>query len=276
MLSNYLIGLREGLEAALIVGILVAYVVNTGHRDKLRLVWYGVAAAVGLSLALGAVLSFTSATMGFQAQEAFGGVVSLVAVGCVTWMVFWMKTSAVGIRNELHGRLDSALAATGFTLALLAFVAVAREGLETALFLFAAVQATGQTVTPLVGAACGLATAVLVGWLVYRGAVKLNLTTFFTWTGAALVVVAAGVFAYGVHDLQEAEILPGLNVVAWDVSEQFPPSSWYVSVVRGTLNITPEETWLQVVAWLAYLIPVMVLYLRPSHTSSHKEPTQEG
>lgn len=151
MLSNYLIGLREGLEASLVVGILIAYLVRTGNRDKIRLVWFGVLAAVVLSLVFGAALSFTSAAMSFRAQEAFGGVLSIVAVGFVTWMVFWMKSAARGLKGELHGRLDKALAAGGFALAVVAFVAVVREGLETALFLFAAAKATGESAVPLLG-----------------------------------------------------------------------------------------------------------------------------
>ncbi len=268
MLSNYLIGLREGLEASLVVGILIAYLVRTGNRDKIRLVWFGVLAAVVLSLVFGAALSFTSAAMSFRAQEAFGGVLSIVAVGFVTWMVFWMKSAARGLKGELHGRLDKALAAGGFALAVVAFVAVVREGLETALFLFAAAKATGESAVPLLGATLGLGTAAFLGWLIYRGALKLNLATFFKWTGAALIVVAAGVLAYGVHDLQEAGVLPGISSLAWDISAQMPPSSWYASLLRGTINFTPETTWLQAFAWLAYIIPVMYLYLRPAPKKS--------
>lgn len=268
MLSNYLIGLREGLEASLVVGILIAYLVRTGNREKVRLVWIGVGLAVALSLAFGAALTFGSAAMSFQAQEAFGGVLSIVAVGFVTWMVFWMKSAARGLKGELHGQLDKALAAGGFALAVVAFVAVVREGLETALFLWAAVKATGQNGIPLTGALLGLATAVVLGWLIYRGALRLNLATFFKWTGAALIVVAAGVLAYGVHDLQEAGLLPGLNTLAWDVSAQIPASSWYGSILKGTVNFSPKTTWLEAVVWLAYLVPVMYLYLRPARSTA--------
>ncbi|MDQ1305862.1 MAG: high-affinity iron transporter [Actinomycetota bacterium] len=268
MLSNYLIGLREGLEASLVVGILIAYLVRTGNREKVRLVWIGVGLAVALSLAFGAALTFGSAAMSFQAQEAFGGVLSIVAVGFVTWMVFWMKSAARGLKGELHGQLDKALAAGGFALAVVAFVAVVREGLETALFLWAAVKATGQNGIPLTGALLGLATAVVLGWLIYRGALRLNLATFFKWTGAALIVVAAGVLAYGVHDLQEAGLLPGLNTLAWDVSAQIPASSWYGSILKGTVNFSPKTTWLEAVVWLSYLVPVMYLYLRPARSTA--------
>lgn len=262
MFANYLIGLREGLEAALVVSILVAYLVRTGRRDALVPVWLGVGLAVALSLAFGAALTFSSSTMSFQAQEAFGGIMSLIAVGFVTWMIFWMKRTARNIRGELHGRLDSALGVGPIAIATVAFIAVAREGLETSLFIWAAVESTGSGTTPILGATLGLATAVLLGWLFYRGALRLNLATFFTWTGAALVIVAAGVFAYAIHDLQEAGLLPGLNAIAFDVSGAIPPGSWYGTLLKGIFNVSPTPSWLEVVAWLGYAIPVLILFLR--------------
>jgi len=197
MFPTYLIGLREGLEASLVVGILVAYLVKTGRGAQLRTLWGGIGAAVGISLAFGALLQFTSAGLSFRAQEAFGGFASLLAVGFVTWMVFWMRRTARFLKTELHGRLETALTLGPLALALTAFVAVGREGLETALFLWAAVQSTQQSVSPIAGALLGLLTSVALGYLLYRRAVHLNLETFFTWTGAALVLVAAGVFSYG-------------------------------------------------------------------------------
>lgn len=262
MFANYLIGLREGLEAALVVSILVAYLVRTGRRDALVPVWLGVGLAVALSLAFGAALTFSSSTMSFQAQEAFGGIMSLIAVGFVTWMIFWMKRTARNIRGELHGRLDSALGVGPIAIATVAFIAVAREGLETSLFIWAAVESTGSGTTPILGATLGLASAVLLGWLFYRGALRLNLATFFTWTGAALVIVAAGVFAYAIHDLQEAGLLPGLNAIAFDVSGAIPPGSWYGTLLKGIFNVSPTPSWLEVVAWLGYAIPVLILFLR--------------
>jgi high-affinity iron transporter len=263
VLANYLIGLREGLEAALVVGILVAYLVKTGNRDRLSLLWAGVGLAVGLSLAFGAALTFGSRGLSFQAQEAFGGFLSIVAVGFLTWMIFWMRRASRGLRGELHGRMDKAIAVGGVALGVVAFVAVAREGLETALFLWTAVRATGTTGAPLLGAALGLATAVVLGWLIYRGALRLNLATFFKWTGVALIVVAAGVLAYGVHDLQEAGILPGLNNIAFDVSSVIVPGTFVATLLKGTVNFSPVTTWLELTVWVAYLVPTLVLYLRP-------------
>lgn len=263
MLGNFLIGLREGLEASLVVSILVAYLVRTGRRESLRPVWTGVAAAVAASLGVGALLTFTSRELSFQAQEAFGGIMSIVAVALVTWMVFWMRTQARYLKAELQHQVDAALAGGAGALAVVAFLAVGREGLETALFLWPAIRAAGSGAGPAGGAVLGLLAAVVLAWLVYRRSVALNLALFFKITGAALIVVAAGVLAYGVHDLQEAAILPGLHDLAFDVSRQIPPSSWYGTLLKGIFNFSPASTWLEAAAYLAYLVPTMVLFFRP-------------
>jgi high-affinity iron transporter len=272
VIANYLIGLREGLEAALVVSILVAYLVKAGRRDRLGPVWVGVLAAVALSLVFGALLTFTSNQLGFEAQEAFGGTLSIIAVGFVTWMVFWMRRTARSLSTELRGRVDVALAMGTGALVLTAFLAVGREGLETALFIWSAVQATGQSTSPVVGAALGLVSAVVLGYLFYKGALRINLATFFRWTGLVLVVVAAGVLSYGVHDLQEAGVLPGLHTLAFDVSGAVPPDSWYGTLLKGTVNFSPATTWLQAVVWLAYLVPVLTLFLRPARTVAAPRP----
>ncbi len=261
MFGNYLIGLREGLEASLVVCILIAYLVKTGRRDRLVPVWTGIAAAVVLSMAFGAVLQFGSTQLTFEAQEALGGTLSIIAVGLVTWMVFWMRRTARHLKSELHGKLDAAIAMGTFALVTTAFLAVGREGLETALFIWSAVQATGDGYNPLIGATLGLLTSVVLGWLFYRGALKINLAKFFTWTGAMLVVVAAGVLAYGVHDLQEAGWLPGLHNQAFDISSTIPKDSWYGTLLKGVFNFQPDPTVLQIVVWVAYLVPTLVLFL---------------
>ena len=261
MFGNYLIGLREGLEASLVVCILIAYLVKTGRRDRLAPVWTGIAAAVVLSMVFGAVLQFGSTQLTFEAQEALGGTLSIVAVGLVTWMVFWMRRTARHLKSELHGKLDAAIAMGTFALVTTAFLAVGREGLETALFIWSAVQATGDGYNPLIGATLGLLTSVVLGWLFYRGALKINLAKFFTWTGAMLVVVAAGVLAYGVHDLQEAGWLPGLHNQAFDISSTIPKDSWYGTLLKGVFNFQPDPTVFQIVVWVAYLVPTLVLFL---------------
>ncbi|MER8046732.1 iron uptake transporter permease EfeU [Streptomyces sp. NPDC094032] len=266
MFGNYLIGLREGLEASLVVCILIAYLVKTGNRRQLPPVWAGVGIAVGLSLAFGALLQFGSSTLTFQAKEALGGSLSLLSVALVTWMVFWMRRTARHLRTELHGKLDAALAVGTGALVVTSFLAVGREGLETSLFIWTAVQATGDGVRPLIGAILGLATSVVLGWLFYKGALKINLAKFFRWTGAMLVAVAAGVLAYGIHDLQEADFLPGLHRLAFDISTTIPPDSWYGTLLKGVFNFQPDPTVLQVVVWALYVVPVMVLFLLPERT----------
>ncbi|WP_438314669.1 iron uptake transporter permease EfeU [Streptomyces sp. HUAS TT3] len=261
MFSNYLIGLREGLEASLVVCILIAYLVKTDNRDKLPPLWLGVGLAAAISLAFGAALEFGTSELTFQAQEAIGGSLSIVAVGLVTWMVFWMKRTARHLKAELHGKLDAALAMGTGALVATAFLAVGREGLETSLFVWRSVHAAGDGSAPLVGVLLGLGTSVLLGWLFYRGALRINLSKFFTWTGAMLVVVAAGVLAYGVHDLQEAEFLPGLANKAFDISGTIPPDSWYGTLLKGTFNFQPDPTWLQLGVWALYLVPTLALFL---------------
>jgi high-affinity iron transporter len=267
--ANYLIGFREGLEAALVVSVLVAYLVRTDRRHLLPRIWAGVAAAVAISLAFGALLTFGPRGLSFEAQELIGGSLSIVAVGFVTWMIFWMARAARTLSGELRGRVDEAASGSRWSLVVVAMLAVGREGLETALFLWAATAAgtragMGSAVStwqPLLGAGLGIATAVVLGWLLYMGAVSINLSNFFSWTGAFLVLVAAGVLSYGVHDLQEAGLLPGLNDLAFDVSEVVPPGSWYATTLKGVLNFSPATTWLEAVAWTVYVVPVMTLFL---------------
>ncbi|MGW7379993.1 iron uptake transporter permease EfeU [Streptomyces sp. NPDC054794] len=271
MFSNYLIGLREGLEASLVVCILIAYLVKTGRKDALKPIWAGIGVAVAIAMGFGCALEFGSQELTFEAQEALGGSLSIVAVGLVTWMVFWMRRTARHLKSELHGKLDAALAMGTGALVATAFLAVGREGLETALFVWASVHAASDgTPRPLIGVALGLATAVFLGWLFYRGALRINLAKFFTWTGGMLVVVAAGVLAYGVHDLQEADWIPGLRDLAFDISDTIPPDSWYGTLLKGVFNFQPDPTVLQITVWLLYLIPTLALFLAPVGFASGK------
>jgi len=268
--ANYLIGLREGLEAALVVSILVAYLVKSDRRHLLPRIWAGVGLAVAVSLAFGAALTFGPRGLTFEAQELIGGGLSILAVAFVTWMIFWMARAARGLGGELRGQIDTAAEGSRWSLVVVAVLAVGREGLETALFLWAATKAGTReavgTVTPtwepLLGAALGIATAVVLGYLIYRGALSINLSRFFTWTGAFLILVAGGVLAYGIHDLQEARFLPGLRDLAFDVSDTVDLNSWYGALLKGIFNFSPATTVLEAAAWLLYVVPVMVLFFR--------------
>ncbi|MEU8922155.1 iron uptake transporter permease EfeU [Kitasatospora sp. NPDC048545] len=258
---SFLIGLREGLEAGLIVSILVATLVRAGQKARLPQVWTGVAAAVALSLSFGAVLTFTAANLSGHAQEAFGGVLSLIAVGFVTAMVFWMRRSARTLSAELKEKVQASLAVGAGALILTSFLAVAREGLETSLFLWTNVRTAGESTGPLLGAAVGLVLSAGLCWGLYRRALKMNLTRFFTVTGAGLIVVAAGVLGYGLRDLQESGLVGGGSTYAFDLSGHLDASSWYATLVQGTLNLTVTMTVLQVVGYVAYLGVVMTMFI---------------
>ncbi|WP_399924678.1 iron uptake transporter permease EfeU [Streptomyces kanamyceticus] len=267
--GNYLIGLREGLGVSLVVCLLIAYLVKTERRDALVPVWAGIGVAVALSLGFGCALTFGSQELTFKAQEALGGSLSIITVGLLTWMVFWIRRTARHLRAEPRGKPDAALRMGTAALVATAFLAVGREGLETALFVWASVRASGDgSHGPLIGVVLGLLTAVAMGRLFYRGAVRIDLARFFTWTGAMLVVVAAGVLAYGVHDLQEAEFVGGLRDKAFDVSAAIPPDSWYGTLLKGVFNFQPDPTVLQVVVWPLYLVPTLVFVFAPARAAA--------
>lgn len=269
LVSNALIGLREGLEAAIVVIILVAFLVKTERTRSLRWVWTGVGAAVALSIGVGAGLHYGTSELSFTAQETVGGVSSIVAVAFVTAMILWMRTAARSMSGQLKAGMETALQTGPVAVAVLAFFAVGREGLETAVFFFSSVQAAGDggTGQPLIGFIVGILAAVLLGLLIYRGAVRINLSRFFTITGVLLVFVAAGILAYGMHDLQEAGILPGVNTLAFDVSAAVPPDSAYGTVLKGIFNFSPATTVLQAVVWVLYVGTVLTLFLRPQRPS---------
>ncbi|MBD2764912.1 FTR1 family protein [Kocuria sp. cx-455] len=276
MFQTFLIGLREGLEAALIVAILIGYLKRTGQRFAVRRLWIGISVAVAISLAFGALLTFGPSTLTFEAQEIIGGTLSIVAVGFVTWMIFWMASASRGLKRELESRADVALQGSAVGVILLGAFAVGREGLETALFLWAATRATGGAegiFAPALAALAGILVSIALAWLITRGLLRLNLATFFRWTGGFLVIIAAGVLAYGFHDLQEAGVLPGLNSLAFDVSEQIPPTSWYGVLLKGVFNFSPATTWLEFGVWWAYVLTVMPLFIARSRTARRRPTT---
>lgn len=285
MFATFLIGLREGLEATLVVGILIAYLSRLGRRDVLPRLWAGVALAVLLALVAGAVLTFGAYALTFEAQELIGGLLSLLAVAMVTWMIFWMQRTARTLKSALEGGVDRALASGGlWALVAIGFVSVAREGIETTLLLWSMVQSFGDAPSALIGALVGLAAAVVLGWLLSRGMLRLDLRVFFTWTGAFLIVVAAGVLAYAIHDLQEAGALPGpftdfapvdattgAVAIGWaalpfgwafDVSAAIAPGSWPAALLQATVGFMPRMSWLQVIAWALFVAVVGAAWLR--------------
>ncbi|WP_406075192.1 iron uptake transporter permease EfeU [Micromonospora sp. NBC_01638] len=266
MFATYLIGLREGLEATLVVSILVAFLVKSQRRDRLPQVWAGVGLAVALSVLFGWLIEYTSTSLLARSddRELFEAITSVAAVVFVTWMIFWMRRAARTIAGELRGKLTEALAVGSLAVAGMAFLAVIREGLETALIFYSAAQGASGDSGPLLALIGGIGTAVVLGVLLYASALRINLTRFFTWTGVLLILVAAGILKYGVYDFQEAGVLPGLNNLAFDITTTLDPSTWYAALLAGMFNVTPAPTVLETIAWVGYAVPVLLLFLRPA------------
>ena len=275
-LATFLTGLREGLEATLVVTILVGFLVKSDRRDRLKLVWGGVILAALLSVGVVLALGYASEALTGPRRELFEAITSVAAVVFVTWMIFWMRRAARSMGGQLRARLDDAIKLGPLAVIVVAFLAVAREGVETAVIFVGIVQGA-PTVWPVVAITIGILTSIALGFGLYASLLRINLTRFFTWTGLLLILVAAGIFKYGVHDFQEAGVLPGLSNHAFDISGVLDPSTWYASLLSGMFNITPQPTVLEVVAWCAYAVPVLVLFLVPGRrklmASSSTVPT---
>ena len=260
MYSTFLIALREGLEAALIIGILVAYLVRSNQRKALPTLWTGVTIAIVASLAFGAFLTFTSTQLSDAGEEMFAGTTSLVAVILVTYMVFWMKRIARGLKSDLHNKMDYAMPLGKIALISASFFAVAREGLETALFIFSNFKSISTDSSPVIGLVLGLAAAVGLGVAIYKQSVKINLGKFFTITGIALIVIAGGVLSYAVHEFQEFGALPGEDSYVWNWVNGDPTIT---TLLSGTIGISTKISWLQLIVWAIYLSVTLRAYLAP-------------
>jgi len=280
--ATFVIALREGIEAVLIVSIVLAYLKQLGATDRDRLVWWGAIAAVLLSVGVGTAVFVAGTEFEGTAEQIFEGLVTLAAVGVLTWMIFWMRRQGARIKSDLQEKVDTALVTGGFALAGLAFFAVLREGVETALFLYAAAKGTaveGTNVAPaaqVVGAILGLGLAVVLGAMLYRGGIRMNLRSFFRVTGLLLIVVAAGLFAFSLHELQEAGWLPFLNTHAFDISSTLPDDAGAGAILRGLVGYHADPTWLEVLGWTAYLVIVGGFFLRrPTTPGAKSRPEHE-
>jgi high-affinity iron transporter len=277
---NLLIGLREGLEAGLVVSILLAAVKkiprDDGKQASTAPIWLGVLGAVMLAGSFAAVLTFSTSVLSSTGQEAVGGLLSVFAVALVTWMIFWMRRTARTLSAQIREEVARAAAIGAGALTITAFLSVGREGLETTLFLWTAAKASGQTVAPLVGAAIGIAAAIALCWGLYNRAVKLNIGVFFSRTAIFLIVIAAGVLAYGLGDLQDAGLLPGHAWVAFDLSGHINTGSWWVSIISGVTDLSPKMTVLQVTAWVVYLAVVLWSFLHAPAPSAGPARAAEG
>lgn len=260
MFGSALIGLREGLETGIVVMVLVAFVVKTDRRDALKWIWAGVGAAIAMTLVVFLVIHFGTSTMTPLAAETIAGVASLVAVGIVTFMVLWMSEASSHISADLKSGMSKALLAGGASVLGLAFLAVGREGFETALLMVGYAESVSGGLWPLLGLVVGILAAVVLTVLIYRGAIRMNLSVFFTYTGLFLIVVAAGILTYGIRALQTVGWLPGLGNIAFDVSGTYDASSWYGTVLGGIFNVRPDPTVLQVLVWIVYVVVVTAIF----------------
>ena len=271
MVSSLLVGLREGLEAALIVAILIAYLVKRDLRSYIPKVWLGTGLAVFISLATAAVLYATSNELPEQNEEIFAGVTSILAAGLVTWLTFWMAAHAREMRNELHSKMDAAISKSTYALAGVAFFAVIREGLETAIFMFPSSQASGSALQSISGLLLGLTISVAVGYGIFKGVVKLNIGKVFSVVGAMLIVVAAGVLTYGIHELQEAGVIAfGLDT-AIDTTSVIAADGVVGSLLKGFLAYRGSASTLEVFVWVTFIAVVGSLYLSKLRSQNVKQ-----
>jgi len=267
MLASALITLREGLEAALIVGIVLGVLRKLGRADQARAVWAGVAAAVIASAAAGLALNGLGVAFEGRSERIFEGVAMLLAAAVLTWMIFWMQRQGRQIQVELEQDVRRA-AAAGSAGALfgLAFVAVVREGIETVLFLTAAAFSATPAQT-LAGGALGLALAVVLGWLMFAAGRRLNVRAFFRVTGLLLLLFAAGLVAHGVHELQEAALLPTLVEHVWDVNPILDESSTMGTFLKALFGYNGDPSLLEVLAYGAYFVVVGAAGLQRGQTA---------
>lgn len=264
MLIAFLIMLREGIEAALIVGIVAGFLKQSGHADLMPKVWLGVVLAAVLCLGLGWGIHSLTGEIPQKQQEFVVGVIGLVAVAMLTYMILWMKKAAKSMKQQLHDSVQTALnqgRGQGWALVGMAFLAVAREGLESVFFLLAVFQQSPTPAMPL-GAVAGLAAAVVIGLLIYQGGIRLNLAKFFRWTGAFLIVVAAGLLAGSLRALHEAGVWNHLQEIVFDASAYLHEDSPLGVLLGGFFGYTDHPTQGEVLVWLLYLVPVMAWFLK--------------
>jgi high-affinity iron transporter len=269
VLPTFVIGLREGLEAALIVGIIAAFLGQQGRRDALRQVWIGTTIAVLICIGIAIALQVISSDLPQRQQEGLETVVGALAVVMVTYMIMFMRRHARDLRGDLEGAAGAALASgSSRALVIMAFLAVLREGFETAVFLLATFHASGDATTSWLGAVIGILVAVVIGYGIYKGGVRLNLARFFKITGLVLVVVAAGLVMTAFMTANEAGWLNFGQAQAFDLSWLVRPGTPVSSLLSGVLGIQPFPSWIMVVAWLVYLVPMIMIVAWPAKRRS--------
>lgn len=277
MLSALLITLREGLEAALIIGIILAYLSTTNNRQGFKPVWIGTSLAIVVSLAVGAVIYFSAGSLEGKAEEIFEGIAMWTAAGVLTWMIFWMRKQAINIKGHLHAQIQTALGSgSWFGLFGLTFVAILREGIETALFLFAATRVAESAILSATGGIMGLMIAVVIGYIVYKGTSRLNLKAFFNITGLLLILFSAGLFAHGIHEFNEAGIIPPIINHVWDLNHIISEQSVIGRFLTAIFGYNANPSLIEVLAYIGYLGIVLTGYLWPARRGGKGESITNG
>lgn len=272
MLSSFLITLREGLEAALIIGIILAYLARTGNRQGFKPVWLGVSLAVVGSLIAGASIYLLVGEFSGRAEEVFEGLAMFLAVGVLTWMIFWMRKQAVNIKVHLHAQIQSVLTSgSSLGLVAIAFVVVVREGIETVFFLFAATRVAESPVLFTAGGFLGLVIAIGIGYSIYKGTSRLNLRAFFNVTSLVLIIFAAGLLAHGIHEFNEAGIIPPVVEHVWDINHVLPEKSTLGRFLTAITGYNANPSLVEVVAYFVYLVSVLGGYFRPITVNKGRE-----
>ena len=267
--SGALIGLREGVEAALIVAIVLAYLVRSGNSRHAGKIWLGTLAAVALSAVLGVGLFVSVGAFTEPYEQLFEGTTLLIAAVVVTWMLFWMRRQSAALKGDLHAAIDKALGeGTAWGLAALAFASVVREGVETALFLAAKATSVSASAPSVgLGSVAGLAVAVVIGWGFYRGSRVVDLRKFFRWTGIALIFIAAGLLSKAIHEYLEVAGIHGVAVigsqVAYDIRGVLSEETGIGQFLRAILGYSASPEMLTLTVHVAYIVGILWLYLRP-------------
>lgn len=273
-MAAFLVMLREGVEASLVVAILLAYLDRTNRRDGFAPVWWGTGLAVLVSLLAGVAIWNTVGSLEGRAEELVEGVVAVAAAAMLTWMIFWMGKQARSLRTELENQAGQALTAGTVALAAVPFVSVAREGFESVLFLLSTTVGESSARGQLTGGLVGVLVAALIGYLVYRGSHLIDLRRFFRVTGFLIVLFAAGLVAKGVHEFQEVGVLPILTGHAWELGILDPDTSTTAAFLKAMFGWDPDPSVLQVLAYFAYLIPISVKFNRMTRpTKPSESPT---
>jgi len=264
MFGTFLITLREGLEAALIIGIILAYLAKTGNRQGFKSIWVGTALGALASLVAGGIIYFTAGELEGSAEQIFEGTAMFIAVGVLTWMIFWMRKQAVDIKAHLQAQIQAALTnGSSLALVVMAFLAVVREGIETVLFLFAATRTAESPITFTLGGLLGLFAAVLIGYGIYKGTSRFNLRSFFNITSLILIIFAAGLLAHGIHEFNEVGFIPPIIEHVWDINGLMPEASTFGRFLTALFGFNANPSLTETIAYFIFLIVTLTAYFNP-------------